>query len=706
MDLEIVNIKTWENIKLHIDVYEFKHILITGISGIGKTTILDCIYFALTGGYLTNKWSLRHKRKPGRVIMYLKSLGMTVTRTLNPKSLQVTMDNGVISNGDEAQEYITTHLDGGVFKYIGYLRQKSTYSYFISMTPKDRMNFFENVIFKEIDVDTTKTAIKEAIDVAKAEYIVLDMQMAKLDARNIEPRVTEKEIESMKKYIDFLISSKKTLDESVNNVNILESKAQDLQIIQYELSKEAVELKHRQGIIDTFVKQFTSSKLSMYQKKVKEYEDTEVFYKKFQDIYKRHRVNKYDLEKKMEINLDELNEEIMSQQHMMSVYNDYLRIEKQIKDLRFNPTMYTELLDKYNNACLIYNNCPNCNVLLGANMNGIFTVTGNERPYTNDQLVQLKNSLTETESRKQKHIILKGILTDLENKLHFPIWTDDELEVKMALKREQEEYHIEYDKLTKLKMLTPDYPRISKNEYNVMKDDLTLYTNYTTERTFVQEQLNTIMSKLDKVNDKIATITKDLELSAIQFEQFSMLVSSLEKKQEKLDNLQATYEYQCVYYDYMEKKQVYDDYVKFQKIFNETRTQVIMYTLESINTIIKKYSDGFFENYHLQFSFYVNDKDCIDIHIQYENANPADLSILSGGEYDRIVLGVVLAFGEFYKLPVLLLDEITSSLDLHTLQYIMTHITKCYPDNQAVIYVGHQMISENFDHLIDLEQIN
>lgn len=704
MDLEIVNIKTWENIKLHIDVNEFKHILITGISGIGKTTILDCIYFTLTGAYLTNRWSLRHKRKPGCVTMYLKSIGMTITRTLNPKSLQVTMDNGVTSNGDEAQEYITTHFDGGVFRYIGYLRQKSTYSYFISMTPKDRMNFFENVIFKEVDVDTSKTAIKEAIDVAKAEYVVLDMQMAKLDARNIEPRVTEKEIESTKKYIDFLISSKKTLDESVNNVNILESKIQDLQIIQYELSKEAVELKHRQGVIDTFVKQFTSSKLGMYQKKVKEYEDTEVFYKKFQDIYKKQFANRYNMEKK--INLDELNEEIMSQQHMMSVYKDYLRIEKQIKDLRYNPTMHSELLDKYNNACLVYNNCPNCDVPLGANMNGIFVVKGDERPYTNDQLIQLKNSLTETESRKQKHIILKGILTDLENKLHFPIWTDDELEAKMVLKREHEEYHTEYDKLTKLKMLTPASPRISKNEYNVMKNDLTLYTNYTTERTFLQEQLNTVKSKLDRVNDKIRIITADLENSAIQFAQLSVLVSNLEKEQKTLENLQAIHKYQCVYYEYMEKKQVYDDYVKFQKIFNETRTQVIMYTLESINTIIKKYIDGFFENYHLQFSFFVNEKDCIDIHIQYENANPADLSILSGGEYDRIVLGVVLAFGEFYKLPILLLDEITSSLDLHTLQYIMNHITKCYPENQAVIYVGHQMISENFDHLIDLEQIN
>ena len=702
MELEVNNIKTWEHLKLHIDITDFKHILMSGISGIGKTTILDCIYFALTGGYLTNKWSLRHKRKPGSVKLYLQQQNLTITRTLNPKSLNV-ISGDINLAGDEAQEYIATKFDRGLFKYIGYLRQKSTYSYFISMPPKDRMIFIENVVFTDIDVETTKMIIKESIDKAKTEYTLLDMQLGKLESRNIEPKIKEKDIDSTQKYIDYLLLKQATLLDSVKNVNILEGRLQDLQITQYELSREMNELKLKNKKIDDFCKQFNSKK-GIYETKVKEYQETESFYRKYQDLYKKQISNKKELEKKL-VNLDELNEKIITQEAMMKLYQDYLNVEKRIKDLNFSVSKYQELKTQYENAYMVYNNCPNCDVLLGANLNGIHLVSGHEKTFTAEQLNKLKQTITEMESKQHQYKILKEILMDIESRLHFPIWTEEELENHRELKREQEEFHKEYNQMIQLKKLTPLSPRISDQEYSFMNSQLNLHTNYTTEQGYIQEQMNKLIGKLKQIEEKIASVTLELEKSTDILDQLNSINEDVKKQQQSLVDLKETFEYQSVYYKYIEKKQLWEDYIKFQKLFNETRANVIMYTLESINALIKKYIDGFFENYNIQVSFFINEKDCIDVHIEYENANPADLSVLSGGEYDRIVLAVVLAFGEFYKLPLLLLDEILSSLDLHTLQYVMTHVHKCWPDNQAIIYVGHQMISGNFDHLVDLEMV-
>lgn len=698
MELEVHNIKTWENLKLTIDINDFKHILISGTSGIGKTTLLDCIYFAICGGYLTNKWSLIHKRKEGYVKLYLQTYNLRITRTLNPKSLTVNE-----FSGDEAQEYLSIKLDGGLFKYIGYLRQKSTYSYFISMPPKERMIFIENVIFTDIDIDTTKTVIKESIDKAKSEYILLDMQMGKLESRNIEPRIKEQDIQSTQQYIDYLKLKHATLLDDVKNIHVLEGRLQDLQIIQYELSKELNELDLQCNKIDEFCKTF-SSKADVYENRIKKYEESQVFYNRYQELYKKQMSTKTNLEKKL-LNLDELNEQLISQAAMMKLYQDYLNVEKKIKDLKYNSSKHNELLEQYNNAYIIYKNCPNCDVLLGANFNGIHLVQGGEKTFTADQLNDMKQVITEMDTKKNQYTILKEILTEIEEKLHFPIWTQEEYSKNLNIKREQEKFHQEYNELIQLKKISPISPRVSEQEYKSMKADFTLYTKYKTEQTILQEQYDKIKSKLEKIELKIKEITFKLEQSTNILDQINNVTSDIEKNQQSLLDLKETFEYQLVYYQYIEKKQLWEDYIKFQKYFNETRTNVIMYTLQSINALIKKYIDGFFENYNIQISFFINDKDCIDIHMEYDNANPADLSILSGGEYDRVVLAIVLAFAEFYKLPLLLLDEILSSLDLHTLQYVMTHVHKYWPDTQAIIYVGHQMISGNFDHLIELESI-
>lgn len=703
MELEINNIKTWENFKLKIEKSYLKHVLICGISGIGKTTILECIFFALTGGYLTNKWGLRHKKKQGYVKLNIKNL--EICRTLNPKSLEVIVDNGSVyssNNGDEAQEMIYKYFDQGLFKHIGYLRQKSTYSYFISLPPKDKMMFIENVVFNEIDIDTTRILIKDEIDKAKANCTHYDILLSKLNQKNVEPVIKQTDIDDLEKHISWLQKQQSELSYAIDSVNLLESKLQEFQIIQYELSKDRSELGLQKNKIDTFLNTMTT-RLNMYEKLVKEYEDTDVFYRKYADMFKKQIVHKKELEKKL-VNLAELDEQIVTQERMMELYENYKNVEKRIKDLKYDEELHLNLLETYNNSYTVYGTCPNCDTLLGGNLNGLKLIKGNEKNLSNDELVKMKNTIADMNNKQQKYKILRDILNELETKLRFPIWTQNEMENKLLIRKQQTEFHKEYDRLVDLKnQHTTITPRVSEDEYNHMKSEIDTYHNYTTRKQFIDEQIDKIKLKSTSIDDKINQVIAELEESTFKLEKLNAINEDLEKHGRDLENLKETFEYQTIYYAYLQNKQVWDDYLQFQKIFNKTRSDVIMYILETINTLVKKYVDGFFENYNLQFSFYVNEKDSIDVHIEYDNANPSDLSILSGGEYDRIVLAVALAFGEFYKLPLLLFDEITSSFDLHTLQLVMNHIHKCYPDDQSVIYVGHQMISGNFDYILDLD---
>ena len=165
-----------------------------------------------------------------------------------------------------------------------------------------------------------------------------------------------------------------------------------------------------------------------------------------------------------------------------------------------------------------------------------------------------------------------------------------------------------------------------------------------------------------------------------------------------MDNINVIYKYNKQLDIVSNKKQEWLDLVQFSTIFNKSISDMMMYTLNTINFTAQKYIQGFFDK-DIQFTFnFNNDKNCIDVNVV------PDISILSGGEYDRLVLAIVLTFSEFFKLPFLFLDEIVNSLDIYTTQKVVQFIHQHYPANQTIIYVGHQMIRGMFDSIICLDE--
>jgi DNA repair exonuclease SbcCD ATPase subunit len=78
-----------------------------------------------------------------------------------------------------------------------------------------------------------------------------------------------------------------------------------------------------------------------------------------------------------------------------------------------------------------------------------------------------------------------------------------------------------------------------------------------------------------------------------------------------------------------------------------------------------------------------------------------DISSLSGGEYDRIVLAFMLSTASMTGCKMILLDEVIGSLDSENAQIVVEYIQR-NTDNTLVLLIAHQLVSGGFDSIVDL----
>ena len=90
----------------------------------------------------------------------------------------------------------------------------------------------------------------------------------------------------------------------------------------------------------------------------------------------------------------------------------------------------------------------------------------------------------------------------------------------------------------------------------------------------------------------------------------------------------------------------------------------------------------------------------ISILIDYKDIE-ADISILSGGELQRIVIAYNLALSELFNLPLILLDECTSNLDQELTEIVVKGIHRNCND-KMIIMIAHQVVSGIFDKVIQI----
>lgn len=176
--------------------------LLSGPSGVGKTSILRGIFFALFGE--GNKLQTYGKLS-SRVELEFDDI--KIVRTKRPNRLIV---NDVYED-DSAQEIINKKF-GDTFKTSGYIQQNNLSS-FILMSPIEKLAFLEKFAFRDVDLGKIKSRCKAHITKCNEELLIA---VSKLDmAKNI---LNEFEIPTE---VNFPLKCKKDKrEQAIKNENI------------------------------------------------------------------------------------------------------------------------------------------------------------------------------------------------------------------------------------------------------------------------------------------------------------------------------------------------------------------------------------------------------------------------------------------------------------------------------------------------------
>jgi DNA repair exonuclease SbcCD ATPase subunit len=147
----------------------------------------------------------------------------------------------------------------------------------------------------------------------------------------------------------------------------------------------------------------------------------------------------------------------------------------------------------------------------------------------------------------------------------------------------------------------------------------------------------------------------------------------------------------------------------FLKKINDAESISISQTISQINHYSNYYLEKFFPDNPITVDilpFKETKKDIkpvINLEVFYRGCS-CDINSLSGGEYDRIVLSIMLALNTIFGSTILMLDESISSLDSDLSNEILEVMSETLSDKLVVI-VAHQIGEGLFENIINVESL-
>ncbi len=153
MKVTLENFRSWA--KKTVDFDDDSLILLSGASGCGKSTILNAIFFALTG---EGRNILTHGKSSCKVTLEFNNL--TISRSKRPNRLLV-QKNGKDYEDDVGQAIINKAF-GPLYGQCSYIQQDARNT-FLYMSPTEKLEFLETFGFQSIDIASKKEEIKDLL---------------------------------------------------------------------------------------------------------------------------------------------------------------------------------------------------------------------------------------------------------------------------------------------------------------------------------------------------------------------------------------------------------------------------------------------------------------------------------------------------------------------------------------------------------------
>jgi DNA repair exonuclease SbcCD ATPase subunit len=248
MQVEINNFRCWK--KHSVQFNEKGIILINGTSGSGKSSIINAIFFAITG--IGTKIVSYGEKKCSVVLKFNNGQIKEITRTKSPCRLTVKLNDNEdsILEDEEGQKYIDS-VYGNNFQQTSYMTQKMIHS-FLSLSPIEKMNFLQKFAFESDPVNNTLIMKK------KCKEKILELKKESIEHQS-KIKLYENEINIIENKLKTILKIEDSIDNENLCLNLDEYFKQILKIIYNPLKIK--QLRTEQIIINELFTQYNKHKI-------------------------------------------------------------------------------------------------------------------------------------------------------------------------------------------------------------------------------------------------------------------------------------------------------------------------------------------------------------------------------------------------------------------------------------------------------------
>ncbi len=317
--------------------------------------------------------------------------------------------------------------------------------------------------------------------------------------------------------------------------------------------------------------------------------------------------------------------------------------------------------------------------------------------YKTMNLAKLEKNL-KIQENKIKKISPKHSSSSSSSPLHNSEINEDNLRNQIQI--EEKNQHIILDSQQELNNLKLDINKIQKEKDNIISKFTIKYPNIDINNLPSQDetknQINLLSSQIEEQEKQKDIHTKNIELINSYF--------AYKKEKDQYDSW-SKQKNELIINETLLRKKYATSQILYEKIL-EAESISLISIIESINSHVQVYIEEFFPDTPIIVSLSCfkevkkNNKPQINLDVNYEG-NDCTLDSLSGGEADRIVLAFTLGLSEIFETPMLLLDEVTGSLDEKSTTIVFDTLKK-HVNNKLVIVIAHQVTEGIFDDVKNL----
>lgn len=214
------------------------------------------------------------------------------------------------------------------------------------------------------------------------------------------------------------------------------------------------------------------------------------------------------------------------------------------------------------------------------------------------------------------------------------------------------------------------------------------------------KKLEELTEMLPEHEEAVNRYTADLE-TLREYTEFSKREKEYSSRLEAVEDAKSILE---------EQEALYACAVTLRQKISDAETSTLASIIGTLNGYAAEYLNAFFPDNPIIVEILpyketakrggATRKSQISTRVEYHGTE-ADISSLSSGERDRVILAFSLAVNQLQNSRVIMLDECTSSLDAETSNVVFSKIRETMGD-RCVLIVAHQIVQGIFDDVLEI----